>query len=623
MGTHDVVAIGSDREERRFVRALLDEIDAVEDLVAAGAFEDGPPRIGAEQEMFLVDAHGRPARCALEVLERARDGRLTTEIGTYNLEANLTPRDLVGDALRAMQAENEQLLALVRSAGAPAGVAPLITGILPSLRMEDTGPDVLTPVDRYLLMAHAFRRLRGAPFEIVVRGADELLVRSESVSIESANASFQVHLQVAPRDFARAYNVAQLVTGPILAIAANSPILFGRRLWAETRIALFHASTDCRRTAIATRGAPPRVAFGDRWVEDGVVELWRDDALRYRPVLATRQGDHPPARDMVASGDVPELGALRLHNGTVYRWNRPCYGVLEGRPHLRIEARAFPAGPTVLDQMANAALFVGAVLGGVQAWGDVARRMPFEDASRNFAEAARAGIQADLAWLDGQTHPARRVVAQILPVARAGLLEVGVDVADVDRLLGVIERRVESGRNGARWTSEANARAMAEEQPVGDRMRALTLALLDRQGSPQAVAEWDVPRSLSVTAAVGPTPVAEVMSTDLVTVRPDDAVALARAVLRWRDVHHVPVEDADGIPLGILVAADLQGADDEEPVRSRIQRPPARVDVRAPLADAIQALRRTPERAVVVVADDRLAGVLTETDVIDWTARHG
>lgn len=623
MGTHDVAAIGSDHDERRFVHALLDEIDAVEDLVAAGAFEDGPPRMGAEQEMFLVDAHGRPARCALEVLERARDGRLTTEIGTYNLEANLTPRTLTGDAFRGMEAEIEELLARVRSAAAPVGAAPLITGVLPSLRVEDTGPDVLTPVERYQLMAEAFRRLRGGPFEIVVRGADELLVRSESVSIESANASFQVHLQVAPRDFARAYNVAQLVTGPILAVAANSPLLFGRRLWAETRIALFQASTDCRRSAVASRGAPPRVAFGSRWVEDGVVELWRDDVLRYRPVLATAALDAPSARAIVARGEVPRLAALRLHNGTVYRWNRPCYGVMEGRPHLRIEARALPAGPTVVDQMANAALFLGAVLGGTKVWGDVARRMPFENASRNFAEAARAGIHADLAWLDGQVRPARRVLAEIVPVARQGLLDAGVDGADVERLLGVIERRIESGSNGARWIGEANARGIAAGQPPGDRMRALTLALLDRQRSSEAVADWEVPDALPVTAALGPTPVGEVMSTDLVTVRPDDAVALARAVLRWRDVHHVPVEDVDGVPVGIVVASDLDGVDDEAPVRSVIRAAPARVDVRAPLADAIQALRRTPERAVVVVAHDRLAGVLTESDVIDWTARHG
>src|SRR5690606_1707463 len=195
------------------------------------AFEEGPPRIGAEQEMFLVDAHGRPAPCALDVLARASEPRLTTEIGRFNLEANLTPRLLAGGGLRAMEAEVHELLDAVRAAARPLGAEPLITGILPSLRIEATGPDALTPGDRYLLMASAFRRLRGRAFEIAVRGADELLVHHESVSIEAANASFQVHLQVAPRDFAAAYNVAQLVTGPILAAAASSPLLFGRRLW--------------------------------------------------------------------------------------------------------------------------------------------------------------------------------------------------------------------------------------------------------------------------------------------------------------------------------------------------------------------------------------------------------
>ncbi|HEU4533870.1 MAG TPA: hypothetical protein VFS00_07115, partial [Polyangiaceae bacterium] len=364
--------------------------------------------------MFLVDRRGYPAPVGPEVLARQDDPRLTSELARFNLEANLTPRAFGGDCLRAMEAELGELIGLARRGAAAHGAEVLLCGILPTLRAGDLTLANMAPSPRYEAMNRAVTRARGGEFRVRIEGVDELEVAHDNVMLESCNTSFQLHYQVDPAGFAGAYNVAQLAAAPLVAAAANSPLLFGRKLWAETRIALFQQSVDGRSPAQLARGAPPRVYFGDRWVDDSVLEIVREDVARFRVLLVSSGRDDP--REALARGGPPGLDALRTHNGTVYRWNRPCYGVHEGAAHLRVEARALPAGPSVLDQMATAALFFGLMAAGPEEYRDVAVRMPFDAAKRNFVAAAREGLDARFVWLDGTSYDAADLLrAELVP----------------------------------------------------------------------------------------------------------------------------------------------------------------------------------------------------------------
>jgi CBS domain-containing protein len=619
MGDQRVRAETDRAEAQAFVRALLDDVQALEAMLAAGRFEAGVRRVGAEQEMFLVDPHGYPAPVGPQLLARQGDARLTSELARYNLEANLTPRPLAGDCLRAMDAELDEVLGLARAAAAGCGADVALCGILPTLRASDLTLDNMAPCPRYEAMNRAVSRARGAEFRVHIKGADELEMAHDNVMLESCNTSFQLHYQVDPASFARCYNVAQLITAPLLAAAANSPLLLGRRLWAETRIALFQQSFDGRSAAHAARGAPPRVSFGARWVDDSVLEIVREDVARFRVLLVSAERDDDP-RAVLARGGLPRLSALRTHNGTVYRWNRPCYGVYGGAAHLRIEARALPAGPSVLDEMANAALFFGLMVAGPAAYGDVARRLPFDEARGNFVAAAREGLGARLAWPGGGSYAAADLVrAELVPLARRGLAEAGVDPADADRLLGVIDERTNVGRTGARWALESLA-AM-DGGTADERMRALVRATLARQRSGEPAHRW--PRAELAEgggARAGAATVAQFMKTDLLTVRPDDIVDLARDVMAWEHIRHLPVEDDAGRLVGLVTERSTggarAGARGPVPVSSLMDPRPPTVAPDTPAADAVRLMRERGVGGLPVVEGERLVGLVTERDLL-------
>ncbi|HEU4405769.1 MAG TPA: CBS domain-containing protein [Polyangiaceae bacterium] len=612
---------GADRAEAQaFVKALLEDVRALEVMLQGGYFEEGVRRIGAEQEMFLVDRRGYPAPAGPEVLARLGDARLTSELARFNLEANLTPRTLGGGCLRAMEAELGEVLGLARAAAAECDADVVLCGILPTLRRGDLTLANMAPCPRYEAMNRAVTRARGDEFRVHIKGTDELDVTHDNVMLESCNTSFQVHYQVCPATFAAAYNVAQLVSAPLLAASVNSPLLFGRRLWAETRVALFQQSFDGRSPAHAERGAPPRVFFGERWVDGSVLEIVREDVARFRVLLVSAERDDDPF-DVLARGGLPGLRALRTHNGTVYRWNRPCYGVYQGKAHLRVEARALPAGPSVVDEMASAALFFGLMAAGPSAYGDVARRLPFDEARRNFVAAAREGLAARLAWLDGRAYGAADLVrAELVPLAREGLAAAGVDRADVERLLGVVDERAATGRTGAAWALESLARLGGEGSGDG-RMRALVKATLARQRGGQPAHRWAPAETGEVGDALGACEtVGQFMTTDLYTLRPDDILDLARSVMDWEGIHHLPVEDDGGRLVGMVtkeaLCAALEGERGPVAVSSLMDRRPAAVAPDTPTVEAVRLMRERKTSGLPVVEGGRLVGMVTERDLL-------
>ncbi|MFN0109405.1 MAG: glutamate-cysteine ligase family protein [Blastocatellia bacterium] len=618
------------------MKSLLTDLSALEQMLGTDLIESGVRRIGAEQEMFLVDGAMRPSPVAMELLTRAAEPRLTTEIGRFNLEANLSPQLFSGSCLSAMEREIAEIVGITRQAAKELGTDILLTGILPTLRQSDLTLNNLTPSPRYEEMNRVMARMRGGAFNFHIKGLDELQITHDNLMLEACCASFQVHLQVGAREFAQLYNLAQLITAPALAVAANSPLLLGHRLWHETRIALFQLSADERSSTLQLRNRPPRVSFGENWIMESVLEIFREEIARFRVVL-TKQIDEDSLA-VLARGELPQLDALRLHNGTVWRWNRPCYGVSAGKAHLRIEMRAIPSGPTIPDEMANAAFFLGLMSALPDEYGDVTRRMPFDSAKENFLAAARQGLRAQFTWLTGNSIPASTLALEhLLPLARQGLKKENIATEDIDHYLGIIEERVRAEQTGAMWSLKSLA-AMEEKGTREQRLRAIASSMLEQQQSGNPVHTW-LPATLPIGMSVSTSgdqswrqsfqTVGQFMSTDLFTVRPDDLVDLAASVMDWKHVRHVPVEDDEGCLIGIVSHRDLlrlltQGlaSRNAEPVAVKeIMKPnPTTVSPDTSTVEAIQIMRHLNIGCLPVTKDGRLVGLLTAQDFLNLSA---
>ena len=621
------VRLESDGKQRRaFMRRLLTDLRALEQMIQGGRIETGTRRIGAEQEFFLIEQDGRPANVALEMLDKLDDPAFTTELALFNLELNMDPLVWGGSCLRQMETTLVEKVAKLRTVAAEHGVRPLMAGILPTLRQSDMTLDNMTPMPRYRALNEAMTSMRGSAYEFHIRGLDELLLRHDSVMLEACNASFQVHFQTTAEEFAELYNIAQLVAAPCLAAAANSPLLFGRQLWRETRIALFQQAVDTRSSVDFLRERSPRVTFGRRWIDQSVLELYQEDITRFR-TLVLQQAEED-SLEVLADGGVPKLRALATHNGTVYRWNRACYGMTDGVPHLRIENRVLPSGPTCLDEVANAALWFGMISELFHTYRDIRPLIAFEDAKLNFTSAARLGLSAQLLWLSGETMPAAALVCdRLLPVAQRGLERAGIDSADIDRYLGVIEQRVGAHRNGAQWMVQSLA-GMRGRGSRGEQMTALTEAMAARQETEIPVAEWEPAR---IEEAGGWRPnfhrVEQFMSTDLFTVGPDESVNLVASLMEWERIRYVPVEDSQHHLVGLVTYRALiklmsRGrCNVDEIAVSEIMIPaPRTIHPDATTLTAISMMREHGIGCLPVTKGDRLVGVVTERDLMDVAA---
>jgi CBS domain-containing protein len=629
MGEQKVDEGSEPRELRIFMRRLLDDLRALDRMIADGLIESGVRRIGAEQELFLVNDGWRVAPLSLEVLQRVTDPHFTTEIAQFNLEINLDPILFAGNCLSKMEKKLNALISRARAAARACGAEVVLTGILPTIRKSDLELFNMTPKPRYFALNSALARLRGGPYEFRVNGTDELIMKHDSWMLEACCTSFQVHYQVNPHEFANLYNVAQVATAPVLAAAANAPLLFGKRLWRETRIPLFQQSIDTRHAGNHLRERSSRVRFGQRWVKNSVMELFQEDLSSFRILLGAPVDEDPLA--MLREGLVPQLQALQVYNGTVWRWNRACYGVTEGRPHLRIEARAFPSGPTVVDEIANAAFFYGLMSGLSHEHHNIAEDMDFDDAKSNFFAAARFGLDAQLTWLDGEPVPARDLIrGRLIPLAREGLLEAGILISDIDRYLGVIDERVKSGRTGSQWLLSSFSH-IRKEATKDEALTALTAATVDRQIEGKPVHEWALARategSMSKQTHLC---VEEFMTTDLFTVHEDEAVDLVAKLMDWKRVRHIPVENEQGALVGLISCFELlrqleqrvgEVSEQPIPVSEIMVRDPRTIAPETLTLDAIALMRREKVDCLPVVKDGRLVGIVTERDFIDLAAR--
>ncbi len=473
-----------ERDYPRFRERLEECLAALAHLLDLPGFGVGPATIGAELELFLIDHAARALPRNQAVRAATADSRVTVELDRFNLELNASPIPLAGRPFAALGDELNLLLDRVAGAARHHAGRLALIGILPTLSPADLGPDTMTDTPRYRALDSGLRRLRQDPFRIRIAGEDPLELASEDVTLEGANTSFQVHLRVDPADFTRTYNAVQLASAPALAVAGNSPTFLGHLLWDETRIALFKQAVDDRE-GHAPRRRLARTALGTGWLRGGALELFAESVRLHQPVLPALRKPLPPVlgdlklRPGGSGWQAPPLDELRLHQGTVWRWNRAIYDPASGG-HLRIEMRALPAGPTMIDMLANAAFLIGLSLwlaGQDQQW---TYALPFERADHGFYRAAQQGLSAKLSWPAGRrdqirTLPAAELVAELVPMARHGLVQAGVAATEADRLLDVISGRAASGQTGARWQRAT----LAAAERGRDRERALA-AMLDR-----------------------------------------------------------------------------------------------------------------------------------------------
>lgn len=476
---------------RRFGERLERNLEKLRQTLAVPGFGEGAGSLGAELELYIVDRQGRPALLNEELQAAAQDPQLTLELNRYNLEYNLTPVATAGDPLRALEQEILHKLKQLRHLAAERDARIVPIGILPTLQLQDFGPSCLTGKPRFAALVEQLIARRGRQFRIDINGRHPLRLEMDDITLEGANTSFQVHHRVAPRHFADTFNAMQAVTPLAVAIAGNSPTLFGHCLWQETRIPLFKQSIDTRLPDRYSWNEPARVNFGQGWVRREAAELFVEAVRLYRPLLPVC------AEALAATGESaqpPQVPELQLHQSTVWLWNRPVYDA-SGGGHLRIEMRALPAGPTAADMVANAAFLIGMAEGlrpTINTW---LPALPFNFAEHNFYRAAQYGLDARLVWpRDRQCaceeQTAAAIIAAMLPVARRGLVAIGIDDASISHYLSIIERRLANGQTGARWQLARLAQSGAETRPDATDLRAMLEAYMEYGADNDPVAEW-------------------------------------------------------------------------------------------------------------------------------------
>ncbi len=633
MGVQKVNTLESKSEMQQFVSALLDDVHAFEYMLENNWFESDITRIGAEQEMCLVhNKTYKPASINMEVLEHLKEYPwCVTELAKFNLETNLSPREFVGSCLSDMEAENIEYLGIIQKVLDQFDASIILCGILPTLRKHDLEMHNLTPKDRYFaLMAAIQKHLLGSSFELRVEGVDELLVKHDSPLLEACNTSFQVHLQVSPKDFVKMYNISQVLAAPCISIAANSPLVFGRRLWHETRIALFQQSLDTRTTNDHMRERLPRVNFGSGWLRGDITQIYKEDISRFRVLLAG--GIDEDSWQMVHEGKTPKLRALQIHNSTVYRWNRPCYGISpNGKPHLRIENRVMPAGPSPVDEVANAAFWLGCMVAMGDKYEDITKHIDFADARDNFLKSAKFGMDTTFTWMKDKKIPVNElIINELLPIAKEGLKMRKVKTSDINKYMDIIEARAKEHKTGARWALRTFT-ALKKEVTNDEAVTAVTAAIVKNQQQNKPVHTWK-----EATAAdledwrPSKMKVEEFMSTDLFTVQKDDMLELVADIMNWRKIRYMPVENSKGELVGLVSSRILlrefaqnrkEGHTILMSVKDVMIEKPITVSPETSIMEAMRKMREHKIGCLPVVQGKELVGIITEMDFLRITSR--
>ena len=617
MGEQKVKKISDRLARAKFIRHLLNDVKALEIMLDTNLIEDDITRIGSEQEFCLVNKNWRPSKKSEEILNNIDDPHFTTEIALFNLEINLDPVELKTNAFSIVENQLNTLLKKAKVSAKRFNNNIVLTGILPTISKKELEFKYMTPKPRYWMLNDMLKELRGTNFRLHLRGVDELFTKHDSVMFEGCNTSFQMHLQIAPNDFISSYNWAQAISGPVLGVCTNSPLLLGRELWSETRIGLFQQSIDTRNSSFALENKQSRVSFSKEWAKGTVADLYKNDIAKHKVIISREIENN--SLDEIKKGNVPKLQALCLFNGTIYRWNRPCFGMCEGKPHLRIENRYIPAGPSSIDEIANFAFWVGLMKGRPTKYDDMPSVMDFKDAKSNFVKSARNGKESVMLWMGKQISVRNLVVNELLPIAKSGLEKMNIDKIDIDRLLSVIKNRAES-QTGSQWKVKSY-RKLRQSLKQDDALLALTKAIYENQKNNIPVHEWPMidnhPEDYQDAHLVG-----HIMSTQLFTVNKNDLADLATSIMSWKGIHHVPVENNSGKLCGLLTKTHMKRIIDNNVENKNIivsdimTKNVIIVKPNTKILEAIHLMKKNNIGCLPVVQEKSLVGIITVKDII-------
>ena len=619
MGSQSVKAITTLKQRKEYLSQLLNDIKAFELMIKNDAFEKGIQRIGAEQELCIVNKNYRPSFNALKILESINDPHFTTELGLFNLEINLDPLQLNDTCFSELEQNLQRLLNKANSAAeALENDKIVLCGILPTLKKKDLVFKNMTPFERYKTLNDIFKNIKGGDFKMRIRGVDELILNHESILFEACNTSFQVHLQLGLDEIIDKYNWSQAIAGPVLAVMTNSPMLLGRELWSETRIALFRQSIDLRNTSHLLREQKPRVSFGNDWVKDSIVELFTDDISRYTPLVTKDFKEN--ALDQLENGIKPKLEALNLHNGTLYKWNRLCYGVHKNIAHLRIENRYIPSGPSVKDEIANALFWVGVMQGMSSKYKNIWKQMPFDNARGNFIKASRTGIDSYFNWF-GTGISAQKLARKILiPMAREGLKKSNVNVTDIDFYLNIIEKRIENNITGSKWQIRSS-RKLKESVSRDVTNILLTYNMYKNQQKNIPIYQWklaEMPKEVDINTD---DKIYKVMTTEIFVVNENDLVELIEKIMEWKHIRHLPVVNELNKIVGIITKTNLDTLNLHITSNNLITAKDVMVkniitaDSEMLISDARELMSKYEIGCLPILDDDELVGILTRSDL--------
>jgi CBS domain-containing protein len=627
MGEAKVKLLTEVEDRVEFVKHLLDDINALEYMLNNDMYESGVQRIGVEQEFCIVNEDYSPSKKALEILEELDDKDFTTELALYNLELNSKPYQLKGTCFRDLENTIVKKMNKARSVAQSKGIKIVTTGILPTVTYKEINEEFMTPFERYKILGQIIRNARGPDFELHLLGVDELNMKHDCIMIEACNTSFQVHLQIEPKDFVDQYNWASAIAGPVLSVVTNSPIMMGNELWSETRLALFHQSVDLRKTTRMPRNRQPRVSFGNQWIRESVAEIYKDDISRYT-LLITSDLDEWSFEE-AKKGNIPDLTALRVHNGTIYKWNRPCFGVTNGKAHLRIENRYIPSGPSIKDEIANAMFWIGLMNAMPDKYKNIWEVMDFKEARTNFIKAARFGLETEFEIFD-DVLPARRLILEnLLPLAASGLRKSGIDEMDIKHYLGVIAKRVEKNQTGSQWTVH-NYRTLRKSLSKDESLKLITRKMVEMGDKNIPVSEWkhiepEIKNKIFHTFET----VGQIMSIDLFVVRENDILELVINIMKWRKISRMPVEGLKGDLVGLLTRSRIERLiEEDETIKYKLVKEVMikNVIVAEPdddLDESIKRMKRFKVGCLPVVQRNELIGIITETDVINVLEKKG
>ncbi|MDT4963481.1 MAG: hypothetical protein QOF87_3128 [Pseudonocardiales bacterium] len=482
----------SRQDRQRYREKVRRCLDVFARMLAESKFDFERPQTGLEIEFNLVDEDQNPAMLNADVLTAIANDDFQTELGQFNIEINVKPRGLSGSSIIELEQELRASLNDADERSRALGAHIVMVGVLPTIDQEHLTGESISANPRYALLNEQIFAARGEDLHISIDGPERLSTYADTIAPEAACTSVQFHLQVSPQTYADTWNAAQCMAGLQLALGANSPFFFGKELWRETRVALFEQATDTRPDELKAQGVRPRVWFGERWITSIFDQF--EENVTYFPALLPICEDEDPA-EVLDRGDTPRLGELRMHNGTIYRWNRPIYDVYRGKPHLRVENRVLPAGPTVVDILANGAFYYGLLRVLSEQDRPVWSQMSFAAAEDNFYAGARYGINAKIFWPGlGEVPATELVLRRLLPMAHEGLAAWGVDSSVADRLLGIIEQRCITQINGAEWQARTFHRIDDEKQPLRrrDSLREMLRRYVELMHSNEPVHTWEI-----------------------------------------------------------------------------------------------------------------------------------